>query len=94
MPRSVHLVELAPLQGEGNERVPLFGPQGLVNQLGVQEYARERKFRERLNSWLKLMILYWPDCPAVLAKNGSFLVLDHALAVRTFDLSQQQRLAV
>jgi hypothetical protein len=65
-----------------------------MNQLGVQEYAREKKFRERLNSWLKLIILYWPECPAVLAKNGSLLVLDHALAVRTCDWSKQQRPAV
>ncbi len=66
----------------GTERVPLFGPQELMNQLGVQEYARERKFRERLNAWLKVIELYWPECPAVLARNGSFLVLEHALAVR------------
>ena len=38
-------------KAKGAERVPLFGPQGLMNQLGVQEYARERKFRERLNAW-------------------------------------------
>jgi hypothetical protein len=62
-------------KAKGLERVPLFGPQGLMNQLGVQEYARERKFRERLNVWLKLIGLYWPECPAMLAKNGSFLVL-------------------
>jgi hypothetical protein len=80
-------------KAKGTERVPLFGPQGLMNQLGVQEYARERKFRERLNSWLKLIILYGPECPGAPAKNGSFLVLDHALAVRTFD-KKQQRLAV
>jgi hypothetical protein len=42
-----------------------------MNQLGVQEYARERKFRERINAWLKLITLYWPECPAVIAKNGS-----------------------
>ena len=81
-------------KSKGTERVPLFGPQGLMNQLGVQEYARERKFRERLNSWLKLIISCWPDCPAVLAKNGSFLILDHALAVRTLVRPKQQRLAV
>lgn len=69
-------------KAKGAERVPLFGSQGLMNQLGVQEYARERKFRERLNSWLKLIGLYWPECPATLAKNGSFLVLDHAISVR------------
>ena len=79
-------------KAKGPERVPLFGPLGLMSQLGVQEYARERKFRERLNTWLKLIVLYWPECPAVLAKNGSFLFLNHAVAVRTFDASKGQRL--
>jgi hypothetical protein len=76
-------------KAKGPERVPLFGPQGLMNQLGVQEYARERKFRERLTNWLKVILLYWPECPAALAKNGSFLVLDHAVAVRAADSSRQ-----
>lgn len=79
-------------KAKGIERVPLFGPQGLMNQLGVQEYARERKFRERLKAWLKSIALYWPECPAMLAKNGSFLVLDHALAVRTMPIATQQQL--
>jgi hypothetical protein len=70
-------------KAKGTERIPLFGPQGLMNQLGVQEYSRERKFRERINGWLKLICIYWPECPAVLAKNGSFLVLDHAMAIRS-----------
>ena len=69
-------------KAKGPERVPLFGAQGLMNQLGVQEYARERKFRERLKGWLKLICLYWPECPVVLAKNGAFLVVDRAVAVR------------
>jgi hypothetical protein len=39
-------------QSKGPERIPLFGPLGLTGQLGVQEYARERKFRERMKGWL------------------------------------------
>ena len=42
-------------KAKGTERVPLFGPQGLMNQLGVQEYARERKFENVSmpgSSWL------------------------------------------
>jgi hypothetical protein len=61
----------------------LFGPLGLMNQLGVQEYARERKFRERINSWLKLIRLYWPECPANLESGGSFLIINRGLAVTT-----------
>jgi hypothetical protein len=54
----------------------------------------KRKFRERINSWQKLIILYWPECPAVLAKHGSFLVPDHALVVPTFDRAEAMTLAV
>src|SRR4051794_21531205 len=68
-------------QAKGPERVPLFGPQGLTSQLGVQEYARERKFRERMKGWLDLVRLYWPECPATLAKNGAFLELNRSIAV-------------
>jgi hypothetical protein len=68
-------------QAKGPERVPLFGPLGLTGQLGVQEDARERKFRERLKSWLELVRLYWPECPASLATNGAFLELNRGMAV-------------
>ena len=44
--------------------------EALVNQFGVQEYLRQRKFRERLNNSLKVASLCWPECPKVLAKNG------------------------
>lgn len=42
------------------ERVPLFGAFGLTAQLGIAEYARPRKFRERLEHWLRLVTLMWP----------------------------------
>ena len=35
--------------------VPLFGAFGLVSQLGSIEYARPRKFREKLEGWLNLI---------------------------------------
>lgn len=69
-------------QAKGPARVPLFGPFGLANQLGVQDYTRERKFRERIKEWLKLVRLYWPECPAAVASNGAFLELSTASAVR------------
>lgn len=49
---------------KGEERVPLFGEFGLANQLGGQDYARPRKFREKLEGWLRLVKAMWPDCPA------------------------------
>jgi hypothetical protein len=48
----------------GRERVPLFGGFGLVSQLGSADYARPRKFREKLDGWLGLVRAMWPACPA------------------------------
>jgi hypothetical protein len=69
-------------QAKDTQRIPLFGPMGLASQLGVQDYARERKFRERVRQWLELVRLCWPECPAVVASNGAFLELHQGFAVR------------
>lgn len=66
---------------KAEERVPLFGAFGLVNQLGSAEYARPRKFRERLVSWLTLIRTMWPECPATLSSNGCSLILSHFLLI-------------
>jgi hypothetical protein len=71
------------------QRIPLFGPMGLANQLGVQEYARERKFRERLRRWVELVRLYWPDCPALVTKNGAFLELQSRIALHRSSINDQ-----
>ena len=42
----------------------MFGEFGLVSQLGSTDYARPRKFREKLEGWLKLVRAMWPECPA------------------------------
>jgi len=66
---------------KGRERVPLFGDFGLVSQLGSAEYARPRKFRERLEGWLDLVRTMWPECPAVMDTAGTGLWVDRANAV-------------
>jgi Plasmid encoded RepA protein len=66
---------------KGKERVPLFGEFGLVSQLGSAEYARPRKFRERLEQWLLLIRNLWPECPAGISADGTSLIVDHASAV-------------
>lgn len=65
----------------GRERVPLFGDFGLVNQLGSIQYARPRKFREKLEGWLDLVRTLWPGCPAEMDQDGTGLYVDcgHAL---------------
>jgi hypothetical protein len=70
---------------KGEERIPIFGDFGLVQQIGSAEYARPRKFRERLERWLDLVKALWPTCPARISPNGDCLILGRASAV----LSQQ-----
>jgi hypothetical protein len=68
-------------QARTEELIPLFGAFGLANQLGVQDYERERKFRERVRRWLELVKLYWPECPATVSANGQHLELGPAAAL-------------
>ncbi len=63
------------------ERVPIFGPYGLANQLGSADYARPRKFRERLERWLDLVITLWPACPARIASDGNHLLVQPGVAL-------------
>jgi hypothetical protein len=65
----------------GKERVPLFGDFGLISQLGSADYARPRKFREKLEGWLELVRAMWPGCPASIDKDGTGLFVDRAYAV-------------
>jgi hypothetical protein len=52
-----------------------------VNQLGSIDYARPRKFREKLEGWLKLIRAMWPECPAAIDGDGTGLIIDHSSAV-------------
>ena len=57
------------------ENIPLFGSFGLASQLGVVDYSRDRNFRKRMREWLKLIRLYWPDCPARITADGMALTV-------------------
>jgi hypothetical protein len=63
------------------ETIPLFGAYGLANQLGSIEYARARRFREKLDGWLELIRLLWPECPARISSDGTGLLVDHAYSI-------------
>lgn len=71
---------------KGEERIPLFGAKGLVNQLGNAEYSRPRRFRERLERWLDLLRTLWSDCPARISIDGCALIINRASTV----LSEQR----
>ena len=54
---------------------------GLAAQLGNVEYARPRRFREKLEQWLKTIRTMWPECPARLNNAGAHLAVRPAIAI-------------
>jgi hypothetical protein len=60
----------------------LFGPRGLASQIGSIEYARSRRFREKLDGWLDSIRVLWPECPAKISPDGGHLIVNQAAAVR------------
>ena len=68
---------------KGPERIPIFGPFGLVQQLGAVEYARPRKFREKLHQWLKTIRLVWPECPAEITADSENLKINPAKSIHS-----------
>lgn len=67
----------------GQEAIPLFGERGLANQLGSIEYSRPRRFCQKLEQWLKMIRVLWPDCPAQINRTGDALLVNRGSAVRT-----------
>jgi hypothetical protein len=63
------------------ERIPLFGACGLASQIGSIEYARPRRFREKLDDWLDSIRMLWPECPAHISSDGTNLEVNRAAAV-------------
>lgn len=68
---------------KGKEMIPLFGPRGLASQIGSIEYARPRRFREKLDAWLESIRVLWPECPAKISGDGKGLEVNRATAVLT-----------
>ena len=67
---------------KGREAIPLVGPFGLATQIGSIEYARPRRFREKLEEWLNSIHVLWPECPAQISSDGLALIVDQAQAIR------------
>jgi hypothetical protein len=66
---------------KGPETIPLLGPFGLASQIGSIEYARPRRFREKLEEWLDSIRVLWPECPAQISSDGLSLIVNRAQAV-------------
>ena len=58
-------------------RIPLVGPEGLLQQLGISEETKPFEFRRQIKRWLTVIKRpdVWPDCPAELSRDGDFLVI-------------------
>lgn len=65
---------------KGPEAIPIFGPYGLVAQIGSVEYSRERRFEAKLEQWLSTIRVMWPACPVRIA-DGRSLIVNHAVAI-------------
>lgn len=68
---------------KGEERIPLFGRLGLAHQIGTVEYSRPRRFRAMLDQWLATIRGLWPGCPAVIAADGKYMIVNHGKAIRS-----------
>lgn len=66
---------------KGDESIPLVGAFGLASQIGSIEYARPRRFREKLEQWLDSIRILWPECPARISVDGNSLIVSRATAV-------------
>jgi hypothetical protein len=66
---------------KGKESIPLSGTYGLAAQIGSTEYARPRRFREKLDAWLESIRVLWPECPAQISNDGTSLEVNRAAAV-------------
>ena len=73
---------------KGKENIPLFGPYGLASQIGSIEYARPRRFREKLDRWLHSIRVLWPECPARISPDGNSLLVDRAYALHIEERGQ------
>jgi hypothetical protein len=66
----------------GPEAIPIFGPIGLTQQLGCVEYSRPSRFRGMLQQWITTIHTFWPECPAIVSRDGQNLLIDRGAAVR------------
>jgi len=67
-------------------RFPLFGPNGLAQQLGASAYSADRFFRRKLLRWLRQVEVIWPECPAGMSTDGQDLLVSSSkisLAIST-----------
>jgi hypothetical protein len=55
------------------------------------KYAGPRKFRQKLEGWLDLIRVMWPECPAVFDEDGMGLILDRVSTAITQEVAYARR---
>jgi hypothetical protein len=79
---SIYVAFVSVLFGEGRGSHSPARAFGLASQIGSIEYARPRRFREKLDQWLESIRALWPECPARISPDGMSLIVSRANAVR------------
>lgn len=74
----------------GPVTVPLFGPEGLISQLGNSAKLRKRDFRRQIVQWLKVIRQLWPECPANVAESGALLLVRPIKSVPRFSTASRE----
>ena len=54
----------------------------LVACNSTTEYSRPRRFRRKLEEWLRVISAIWPECPAQINADGRSLKIHQATPVR------------
>jgi hypothetical protein len=67
----------------GQESILLFGERELANQLGSIEYSHPRRFCQKLEQWLEMIRVLWPDFPAQINRTGDALLVSRGSAIRS-----------
>lgn len=68
-------------KSRGVEYIPLCGNGGLEQQMGMTEYTRERRFKQKIREWLQVTKHFWPECPADISADGQYLVIAPGKAI-------------
>lgn len=63
------------------EYIHLCGPGGLEQQMGMTEYTRERRFKQKIREWLQVTRHFWPGCPAEISPDGKYLIISPGKAI-------------
>jgi hypothetical protein len=74
-------------------RIPLFGPNGLAQQLGASAYSADRFFRRKLCHWLRQVKVIWAECPAAISTDGQDLLVSSSKIFPAISTSRRPKVA-